>query len=542
MHELHWSIDSLVVRGNTIFGFGWIFHTTQSITNVFISRAVEDSTLVAPKIPVEFGKLREDVAHAFKKSPQAANSGFLVLGRFPLSSDRNASLILECYLANGTVLTQAIPASAIVDLNDLDNGATSIKPHSSLVSFFRRGLYFLRKGEFALLFNKARTLLYSNPKRSLNSPKDLGQLLLANERKQVTWWVDHDLGGGANLYRRTQADKMIAEGRTVIVLSFHVRTLLPVLLIQNERVRLSFSIPDLDFALESARGLIIDQVIYNNAVSFPDSEQMPDFLLRLKAASRARLLILVHDFFVVCPSHFLLDHTGKYCDIPEPKRCANCMPQNRYGFVTLFAGQQIENWRYHWSNALNAADEVRVFSRNSGTLIQRAYPDISNDKIRVLPHTVSHFTRQKIKIVAESRLRVGIMGNIGHHKGSHVVHGLAQAIKDARADAEIYVIGTLEGKADPEIISQTGSYAHDQLPQLIQNTKVNVMLFPSIWPETFSYVVQELMEMELPVAAFDFGAPAERLRCYSRGLILGDKSPPAILKALQNFHRTLYFS
>lgn len=66
------------------------------------------------------------------------------------------------------------------------------------------------------------------------------------------------------------------------------------------------------------------------------------------------------------------------------------------------------------------------------------------------------------------------------------------------------------------------------------------MLFPSIWPETFSYVAQELVELDLPVACFDLGAPAERLRNYSKGMILKETTASAILDDLISFHRRIY--
>lgn len=542
MNDIQWSIDSLVIRGNTIFGHGWVFHATCDIAKIFVYRVVGDSRTPTSKIPVEIGKFRGDVASVFNEYPRAENSGFLVYGELTRSIDKCANILFECHLADGEILVKTIPASVIVFLDETSASTIYMGLSGSSKTLLRRGFYYLRKGEFSLLFDKVRTHFFGRPKKLTNSIENVIQLLRVNERKQVTWWVDHDLGGGANLYRRNQVEGLIAEDRTVIVLSFHVRTLSPILHIQNRRVKLSLSIPDLNFAFEIARNLIIDQIIYNTAVSFPGSERIPKFLLNLQSSSQARLLMLIHDFFIICPSHFLLDDTGKYCDIPDVHRCATCLPQNQYGFVTLFAGGEIEKWRLAWSEVLNAADEIRVFSRSSGALIRKAYPSVFVNKLNVLPHEVKYFVPEKIKISPDSRLRIGVIGNIGYHKGSGVIRGLVRAIKESHANAEICVIGTLEGQFDSEIVCQTGRYSHDQLSHLIRKTKVNVMLFPSIWPETFSYVVQEMMEMELPIAAFNFGAPSERLAEYSCGLILDNDSPDLVLRALQRFHQVLYFS
>ena len=66
-----------------------------------------------------------------------------------------------------------------------------------------------------------------------------------------------------------------------------------------------------------------------------------------------------------------------------------------------------------------------------------------------------------------------------------------------------------------------------------------MMLFPSIYPETFSYVVHELMAMDLPIAAFNIGAPAEKLRHYAHGLLLFSRQPEDILADLIQFHHVL---
>jgi glycosyltransferase involved in cell wall biosynthesis len=66
-----------------------------------------------------------------------------------------------------------------------------------------------------------------------------------------------------------------------------------------------------------------------------------------------------------------------------------------------------------------------------------------------------------------------------------------------------------------------------------------MMLFPSIWPETFSYVVAEMMAMRLPIVAFDLGAPAERLRGYPLARLVAKVDADAALDAMLDFHRGL---
>ena len=57
--------------------------------------------------------------------------------------------------------------------------------------------------------------------------------------------------------------------------------------------------------------------------------------------------------------------------------------------------------------------------------------------------------------------------------------------------------------------------------------------------ETFSYVTAELMHYRVPLAVFDLGAPAERVRGYDRGRIIPLVDAQAALDELLAFHREL---
>ena len=78
----------------------------------------------------------------------------------------------------------------------------------------------------------------------------------------------------------------------------------------------------------------------------------------------------------------------------------------------------------------------------------------------------------------------------------------------------------------------TGRYMRSELPDLVEHYGVDMVWFPSIWPETFSYVTEEVMDMGLPIACFDIGAPAERVRGYAGGLVLQNKDARQALMAM----------
>lgn len=539
MSELKWSIDSLVVKDGLLFGYGWAFHPEQEIFEV---RFKLNFTVQVESeyIPAETGKLREDVASFFSDQPNAGSSGFLVYGAF-VSGKRPGSIEMECELMDRSVVVLIIPSSSVSSLPSGNEGASAHMARRYLSSHFRKALQLVRQGKISVLYEKIARIYKSLPRTTLQKPSDLASTLKSGERRSILLMIDHDLGGGANHYRERLVDSVIREGRTVLVLSYHLATLSHILIVRNERINMRYAIPSRDFFMETINFLKVKDIVYNTAVSLAWPLEIPRLLTDIKKSSQARLEVLVHDFYLACPSHFLLNGEGRFCNIPDSAVCADCLPENKQGFVSIFVRPDIVKWRESWGRLVYTADSIVTFSKNSADILRKAYPKIDAARISITPHRVEYLKNQIPNIKNTTELRIGVVGHIGFHKGSILIRALAQEIKKRRMGVKIVVIGTIDTVCDRDVLSQTGEYKHEQLSSLIEASGVNVMLFPSICPETFSFVVQELTDMELPVASFSLGAPAERLASYSKGLVLASMDPNAFLDELIDFHRKIYF-
>jgi glycosyltransferase involved in cell wall biosynthesis len=85
----------------------------------------------------------------------------------------------------------------------------------------------------------------------------------------------------------------------------------------------------------------------------------------------------------------------------------------------------------------------------------------------------------------------------------------------------------------------TGPYRHEDLVNLIEANRLNLFFLPSICPETFSYVTEEMIRLEVPIVAFDLGAPGDRLRDYASARLCREVSAGSALSALVAFHAEL---
>ena len=99
-----------------------------------------------------------------------------------------------------------------------------------------------------------------------------------------------------------------------------------------------------------------------------------------------------------------------------------------------------------------------------------------------------------------------------------------------RLPLEFVVIGHTENDA-PLLktgkVFVTGPYSEGEAPHLLRRERPDLVFLPSVWPETWSYVLDEALESGLPIVAFDLGAIAERLRAAERGRVVAADAEPA---------------
>ena len=540
MSKLRWSVDSLSLRGRSVFGFGWLFHEALDVRKVAVVLCDEHWRPLS-SIPVEWGKYRPDVARVFNGNPRAQEAGYLVIGAFSQDIPRTHRLKLTVALSDGDTAELKIPQDKLIAL-DARRTASKVIALRQAGALIRKGLHQISTGQWSSFLGKVTRFVRGRPKAFLDHPRQLAAKLSHHERQRVSIIIDHDLGGGANQFRERLIKEMLARGQTVLIYCFHLATLSPVIVVRGRNHAGRYAISGEGFLLDLAGRLCVAEVVYNTAVSFAEPETIPDLLIGLKQLTGARLLLLVHDYFVVCPSHFLLNDQGEYCDLPAKEVCDRCIKVTEQTFVSFYQSGTISEWRYRWLKAMRSADEIRVFSESSFALLRRAYPDLPTAKVVVKPHTAEHLPFPPLCLNGGEHLRLGVVGQIGFHKGGKFLQALASEIERRGSSIRIVVIGTMESASSSGIVSHTGAYRQDQLPAFIEKSGANVMLFPSIWPETFSYVVQELMALDLPVASFSLGAPAERLGAYPKGLILRSMNPSSVLDELIDFHRRLYLS
>lgn len=523
-----YAIDRLVTRGRRLFGWGWVADPARRVERVALSVRGENWRV---ELPANHGLARADVRLAFPELVDAEASGFVVTGYLPQAPASGIALVLA--FADGS--------QASIDVTKtLETHSERRRKLRELAWVGRAVLRRARQRDFRGILHRAKAQNFGAP--SLDSVAVVERLLprLAGDRS-ITVVFDHNMGGGANVYRRDLIAERLAAGRTVLLCTYNLPTLdyrLHVFMpgSAEELYRIS-SFVALEPILARAR---VDELFLNSPVSFDEPLVFAGWLGAMRARhATARLVVAAHDYIAVCPSFVLLDADGRYCGIPDVGECARCLARHRASYVTLSPPSEIGPWRALWGGCLAAADEVRCFSESTRGLLRRAYPTLADARVTVVPHRLDYAPARQPRLDHAAPAAIGVIGNISAQKGARIVRDVVLELDRRKSDVRVVVLGTLDGAPASARLTVTGRYQRDELPDLIEAHRLNLFLFPSVCPETFSYVIEEMMLLALPIVAFDLGAPAERLRHYAAARLAREVSAKAALAALDELREQL---
>ncbi len=516
-------VDHVLIRDNQLFAYGWGF-SPGAVVSKLILRLFFENKSVYLDIEANYGQRRDDVSKFFLDVSEAVNAGFFILANIGDKKIRRAELHWK--FQNNTVIKTPVN---LTQIHRQDQVASKIDQYFLLA---RKSLALLRTAGPRALINKIRR--YRKGKPITGDSTAWKELTISLQKIPFSMVVDHDIGGGANTYRHGYIQEKLALGENVLLFGFHVSSLQYFVEFHQKQSSIRYAIASIEALLMLLGNANIQYIMYNCAVTFRQPLSVVEMLVTLRKHVHCELLVTIHDYFAICPSHFLIDDKGVFCNVPDLNTCQHCLTAHKDSFVSFSGVRDIGRWRQTWSQLLIAADEVRLFSKASETLLKRAYPELDSSNWRLVPHTL-HTAMQKVEILDKEHLHIGVVGVIGKHKGAQIITDLTKEIIKRQSNVKITIIGSIEAHLPANVVDVTGPYEAKNLPSFVKNSGANLFLFPSIWAETFSYVAHELVAMEVPFACFDFGAPADLARSYERGVVLSTMNPEVMLNEMEHF-------
>jgi len=396
--------------------------------------------------------------------------------------------------------------------------------------------------------NLIREFMDRDPLSSVREALNLLMLCNGVPHGKVVALLDHDLGGGANYYSEELARQLVAASFCVLHLKMNPDTGLVRIIckLTDETQTVIIPAPPADQLGRLFTLCAVGSIVVNELVGWP----APLELFRMLPFGGIPYTVLLHDYFPVCPNWNLLDISGHFCGCCKDDNLSQrCLHRNEMsGAYTLYGDcyADLKVWREVVKESLAKARAVICFSEASREILAETYGNIANSV--VIEHAVSFpgTGAGRLRSLVDGVLRIGVLGCSGMSKGAGIVAQLAAHPSLASLSVELIILGeaaelALPKHCNPAQFKLHGRYRREELAALVEHYGIQVMLIPSIWPETFSYTVSESLLLGCPVICFDLGAQAERVKRHNSGLVIQEVSADGVIGAfaslLENPHR-----
>jgi len=270
-----------------------------------------------------------------------------------------------------------------------------------------------------------------------------------------------------------------------------------------------------------------NKIIINNIAHY--KKRLLENVFKLIDNFTGELEVLFHDFYSVCPSVVLMGDDSVYCGF---RKCDNC---------SRISKPNLDIWRRDWQKLFDTTNRVIFFSESSKQIAEQVFK-FPDGVVQVIPHQplIEYADVDKYQYDSGGNLVVGFVGAANRVKGIDIILKMAADNPSVQFVIVGYVVNEYKAKvARLKNIKVTGAYQHIELPVLLKKHNIKITAIASLWPETFCYVLQELMMLEYPVVVFDMGAQGERTAQYKYGIVVKDIDSSSMFAGIEQLNQKL---
>jgi O-antigen biosynthesis protein len=220
--------------------------------------------------------------------------------------------------------------------------------------------------------------------------------------------------------------------------------------------------------------------------------------------------LAIHDVYPYWP--LLHDaNTGDYSE----KYLAQALENDKEKLI--FQAHDVSYWIAIKNTLIQVIKEFSITcvspSEFAKARVIRVAPELMHASWRLIPHGVNTDLKADIDvpIAKNKKLRVLIPGHINGAKGEDLLRELLPMMPD---DIECVLLGSahLGEQFSRENIDHIPHYRRQDIGIIVGQLQPDVALLASTVPETYGYVLSEMLQVGVPVICSDIGAYAERGR------------------------------
>lgn len=279
---------------------------------------------------------------------------------------------------------------------------------------------------------------------------------------------------------------------------------------------------------------------------------LPLTLISDLRARRVPFVVTLWDFWWVCANAQLLtNYSGEVCAGPRAYlNCARCAlaraGQSQFApalpLLALPLGVRARSLRQVLTGAVRViapAEFVRSWYAAQGLPTTNMIVSPPG-----LPYPLDLLEQRKLLVgeKEERPLRFGYIGGIAPQKGVHILLQAFNDLSGISPQIELHIAG--EMNVDPVYSKQLRRMAGSRVNFLGRLDRraiwqlllqIDLLVVPSIWYETFAFVISEAFAAGVPVLATNLGVMAERVRHEVDGLLVVPDNAAALGAAMQRF-------
>lgn len=235
--------------------------------------------------------------------------------------------------------------------------------------------------------------------------------------------------------------------------------------------------------------------------------------------NRIPIIFSIHDYYAICPRIFLLNEKNEYCrDSDNSNRCSSCLNETM-GLPLDF----IKIWRDEFNAIIKKSNLIMVPNISVLDIFNKYYI-IPKSKSLIMEHGHKKELIEKDFPTAPEvgidfrckKFNIAYIGDLAFHKGSEIFYKLASSEK-LKNRVKWIIIGFSDLYSNPGYYPEINTYVHgryddfNELKNIIQKENIDLAIFPSICPETFSFTLSEAWACEVPALVSNIGALKERV-------------------------------
>ncbi|MBW6410288.1 glycosyltransferase [Clostridium weizhouense] len=257
-----------------------------------------------------------------------------------------------------------------------------------------------------------------------------------------------------------------------------------------------------------------------------------------------KIVYTTHDYFGICTKVNFIDNKGCLCEKRNLEKCLNCN-KSGYSMKTIqilqspiyrflknkgitpklkTLAKKIKNNKSVNSNLANREIKINTEYRSSykklidyyndmfncidsflfnSSVAKRAYEQYIKCSGQVISITHGHIKdNRKIKDFNHDKLKLTYLGPDQKYKGFNLLIDTMKEInKQYKSRVELNLYGDISELDIDDNIKAHGRYSYNQLNEIFDNT--DLLVVPSIWNETFGFIVLEALSYGVPVLVTD---------------------------------------